>query len=166
MYDAKFERSILVVGRTGCGKTIFAQNLGKNEMFRDIKEVLWISKISLSTEREDNIRDCFVNQHVDFEYPNNIDEFEYLLEICQRKKPDCKENISGENIVLDRVIVMDDVSGLANRSETFSNFLTVSRKFGLTCVYVSHTIYPGRQNWQMLISQTKILNIFSRLSST
>ena len=117
----------------------------------DIKNLLWISKISLSTEREDNIRDCFVNQHVDFEYPNSIDEFEYLLEICQRKKPDCKENVSEENIVLDRVIVMDDVSGLANRSETFSNFLTVSRKFGLTCVYVSDTIYPGRQNWQMLI---------------
>ena len=58
MYDAKFEGSILVVGRTGCGKITFAQNLGKKEMFRDIKEVLWVSKISLSTEREDNIRDC------------------------------------------------------------------------------------------------------------
>ena len=55
---------------------------------------------------------------------------------------------------------MDDVSGLADRSETFSSFLTVSRKFGLTCVYVLHTIYPGRQNWQMIISQTKIFNIF------
>ena len=46
------------MGRTGCGKITFAQNLGKKEMFRDIKEVLWVSKISLSTEREDNIRDC------------------------------------------------------------------------------------------------------------
>ena len=50
----------------------------------------------------------------------------------------------GENRVLDRLIVMDDVSGLADKSETFSNFLTVSREFGLTCVYVFHTIYPGR----------------------
>ena len=61
MYDGKFEGNILVVGRTGCGKTTFVQNLGKNQMFGDIKEVLWISKISLSTERENNIRDCFVN---------------------------------------------------------------------------------------------------------
>ena len=94
------------------------------------------------------------------EYPNNIDEFEDLLEICQRKKQDCKENVLEENIVLDRLIVMDGVSGLADRSEKFSNFLTVSRKFGLTCVYVFHTIYPGRQNWQMIISQTKIFDIF------
>ena len=55
---------------------------------------------------------------------------------------------------------MDDISGLADRSETFSSFLTVSSKLRLTCVYVFHTIYPGRQHWQMIISQTKIFNIF------
>ena len=42
---------------------------------------------------------------------------------------------------------MDDVSGLADKSQEFSNFLTVSRKYGFYCVYVFHTIYPGRQNW-------------------
>ena len=51
-YDAKFEGNILVVGRTGCGKTTFVQNLGKNKMFGDIKEVFWISKIALSSNRE------------------------------------------------------------------------------------------------------------------
>ena len=35
--DAKFEGNILVPGWTGCGKTTFSQNLGKNKMFRDIK---------------------------------------------------------------------------------------------------------------------------------
>ena len=50
--DAKFEGNILVVGTNGCGKTTFVQNLGKNQMFGDIKEVLWISKIAHSTERE------------------------------------------------------------------------------------------------------------------
>ena len=29
-YDTKFEGNILVVGRTGCGKTTFVQNLEKN----------------------------------------------------------------------------------------------------------------------------------------
>ena len=38
-YDAKFEGNILVVGRTGYGKTVFVQYLGKNKMFRDIKKV-------------------------------------------------------------------------------------------------------------------------------
>ena len=33
-----------MVGRTGCGKTTFVQNLGKNKMFGEIKEVTWLSK--------------------------------------------------------------------------------------------------------------------------
>ena len=58
-YDDRFNGNILVVGRTGCGKTTFLQNLAKNKLFVDIKEVFWISNIDLSKEREDNIRDCF-----------------------------------------------------------------------------------------------------------
>ena len=38
-YDAKFEGNILVVGRTECGKTTFIQNMGKNQMFQELKEV-------------------------------------------------------------------------------------------------------------------------------
>ena len=51
-FDAKFEGNILVVGKTGCGKTTFVQNLGKNKIFQEIKEVNWISKIPLSREKE------------------------------------------------------------------------------------------------------------------
>ena len=32
-YNEMFEGNILIVGRTGCGKTTFIQNLGKNKMF-------------------------------------------------------------------------------------------------------------------------------------
>ena len=66
----------------------------------------------------------------------------------------------GENTILDRVIVMDKVSDFADKSEEFANFLTVSRKYRLTCVYIFHTIYPTRQHWQMILSQTKIFNFF------
>ena len=62
--------------------------------------------------------------------------------------------------MFDKLIVMDGVSGLADKSDEFANFLTVSRKFGLTCVYIFHMIYPTRQNWQMIMSQTKILIFF------
>ena len=72
-YDGRFEGNILVVGRTGCGKTTFVQNLGKNKLFRDIKEVYWISKVELSADRESNIRDCFKDQDVDFKYFNNAE---------------------------------------------------------------------------------------------
>ena len=55
MYDGKFEGSILNVGRTGCGKTTFVQNLGKNKLFGETKAVYWISKIELSKDRERKI---------------------------------------------------------------------------------------------------------------
>ena len=32
-YDEKFQGHILVVGRTGCGKTTFFQKRGKNKLF-------------------------------------------------------------------------------------------------------------------------------------
>ena len=110
-------------------------------------------------EREDNFRSCFIDEEVDFKYPNSIEEFEELLEIFQRKKAPNNVNDLGENIKLDRLIVMDDVSGLADQSDDVANFLTVSRKFGMTCIYIFHTIYPTRQNWQMILTQTEIFNI-------
>ena len=61
---------------------------------------------------------------------------------------------------MDRLIIMDDVSDIADISKNFSNFLTVSRKFGYNCAYVFHVINPSSQVWQKIISQTNIFNIF------
>ena len=55
---------------------------------------------------------------------------------------------------------MDDVSGVADVSKKYRNFLTVLRKFGYNCVYVFHVIVPSNQIWQKIISQTNIFNIF------
>ena len=163
-YDGQFEGNIMVVGRTGCGKATFIQNLDKNRMFgRDINLVFWVSKITLSGEREHVIRESFSEQTVKFVYPNNTDEFNYLIDFfTSEKTTESAEgnNGLGEKIAIDKLILMDDVSGLADRCEDFSNFLTVSRKYGFSCVYVFHTIYPGRQSWEMIMSQNHIFNFF------
>ena len=152
----------MVVGRTGCGKTTFIQNLGKNRMFgKDINLVFWVSKVRLSGEREDVIRESFSEQTVKFVYPNNLDEFNYLIDfLMSEKMPESEGSGLGEKIAIDKLIVMDDASGLADRCEDFSNFLTVSQKYGFSCVYVFHTIYPGRQSWEMIMSQTHIFDFF------
>ena len=36
--DAKFEENILVVGKTGCGKATFVQNLGKKIYLGKLKK--------------------------------------------------------------------------------------------------------------------------------
>ena len=51
-HDGKFSGNILVVGRTGCGKTTFIQKLGKNKLLGDeITDVFWVLKITLTKER-------------------------------------------------------------------------------------------------------------------
>ena len=146
-YDGQFEDNILIVGRTGCGKTTFIQKLGQNRMFgSDIIEVFWVSKILLSEKREITIRGCFEDQNVQFAYPNNIDDFNYLIESFMQNRTRSVETKLGELPHINRLIIMDDVSGLADKSKEFSNFLTVSGKYGFSCLYVFHTIYPGRQS--------------------
>ena len=38
--------------------------------------------------------------------------------------------------------------------------MTVARKYNYNCVYIFHTIYPEKANWQTILSQTNIYNIF------
>ena len=56
---------------------------------------------------------------------------------------------------------MDDALGLTDKSEAFANFFTASYKIWTDCRLIFNTIYPTRQNWQMILAQTKIFNIFS-----
>ena len=128
----------------------------------EILEVFWVLKINLSEEKEESIRASFEDQNVYFHYPSDLEDFNYLISNFTQKKSSYTDenNTLGENLITNKLIVMDDVSGLADRSEDFSNFLTVSRKDGFLCVYVFHTIYPGRQSWEMIMSQTHIFNFF------
>ena len=43
-------------------------------------------------------------------------------------------------MILGKVIVMDDVSRLADKSDEFAQFLTVSHKYRLTCAHFSYDI--------------------------
>ena len=95
---------MLIVSRTGCGKTTFIQKLEQNKMFgKDITQVFWISKILLTSEREDAIRGCFVDQNVQFVYPNNIDDFNYLIDsfMAEKAQPEPENNL-GELLIICR----------------------------------------------------------------
>ena len=43
IYDGQFGGNILVVGRTGCGKTTFLEKLGINKFFGNLVKTEWIS---------------------------------------------------------------------------------------------------------------------------
>ena len=55
--------------------------------------MIWISKIVLFKDRGDNISNCFLNEHIDFKYPDSIEDFDDFLEIFQKK-----EHLAGKSI--------------------------------------------------------------------
>ena len=169
IYNGKFAGNILVLGRTECGKTTFIQNLAINDFFGELKTVKWVSGIRLNKKREAEIESNF-NCEVNFAYPNDKDELadkieEYKLESEGQTNENNDEdyqtvNIFGENKKRDKLIVFDDVSGLADDSKKFASFLTVARKYNYSCIYAFHTIYTEKSNWKTILSQTNIFNIF------
>ena len=125
MYDGTFYGNMLVVGQTRCGKTSFVQKLGKNKMFGSIESVDWISKIELSAAREHQIRESFSYASVEFHYPNDVGEFETILELLKDNKSDVNININdteaddlgiGEKDIFYRLIVVDANDYLANQN--------------------------------------------------
>ena len=58
---------------------------------------------------------------------------------------DITSSIHGENKMMDRLIAMDDFSGLADSCKEFANFLTITRKYRYHCVYVFHIIIPDKE---------------------
>ena len=166
VYDGKFSGNILIVGRTECGKTTFVQKLALNNFFGDLKKVKWISGIRLSKRREAEIESNF-SYEVKFSYPidedelgDKLEEFKLESESENNNNNNNNVNVFGEKSIRDRLIVFDDVSGLADTSKKFVSFLTVARKYGYNCVYIFHTIYPEKSNWPTILSQTNIFNIF------
>ena len=165
IYDGKFSGNILVLGRTDCGKTSFVQKLALYDFFGKLKTVKWVSGIHLNESREAQIESNF-SCDISFYYPNDVNDLvdlidEFKLEVESEETDN--ENVTsvfGEKINRDRLIVFDDVSGLADKSNKFASFLTVARKYKYNCVYIFHTIYPENTIWKTILSQTNIFNIF------
>ena len=96
---------MLVAGQTRCGKTSLVPKQGKSKIFGSIDSVDWISKIEFSEAREHQIRESFCYASVELHYPNDVDDFETILELLK----DVKD--------------VNDVSGLADKSNKFCSFL-------------------------------------------
>ena len=141
------------------------KKLGLNNFFGDIIKTEWISGIGIDKQREAEIQSQFSNE-TEVHIAKEQDELESLSEtfkLRSRQESDNNDNVNnsfGENKKLDRLIIMDNVSGVADISKKFAYFLTVSKKFGYSCVYVFHVIVPASQIQQKIISQTNIFNIF------
>ena len=141
VYDGQFRGNVLVVGKTGCGKTTFLQKLGLHNFFGKIVKTEWVSGIEIDEKCEAEIQSCFDNE-VEIHIAKKPDKLVSLLETFKLRTRDSLDDdvnlnnsVFGKMKKMDCLIVMDDVSGVADISKNFANFLTVSRKYRYHCVY-------------------------------
>ena len=96
-----------------------------------------MSYIKLDRQREAELQSCFDTQ-LDFYYPRNKEQFENLLQHFEKKSETSDQDIIsdsdfnvnslsygenfGEKSQRNKLIVMDDLSGLADLSIKFANF--------------------------------------------
>ena len=107
IYDGQFRGNVLAVGKTGCGKTTFLQKLGINNFFGDIVKTEWISGIDIDEKRKAKIQSCFSNE-TEVHTAKEPDELDLLIETFKLR-----------HVLL---IVMDNVSGVADISKKFAKF--------------------------------------------
>ena len=131
-YKRNFAGNVLVVGWTACGKTFFVQRLAINNFFATLKKVEWICSIQLDKDREAEIGSSFLCE-IDFHHPEDKNSFDSLLEQFKARSKTVKKLLGAGSIfvygvsfggesVRDWLIVMDDVSGLADSSKKFACF--------------------------------------------
>ena len=172
IYDGQFRGNILVLGRTDSGKTYFIQQLALNGIFGNLEKTYWVSGITLSDTRKAQIQSCFSNE-IEFYDISSYEDLNELINYLKEINEDNdeivdnsnvnNENLLGEKKILNNLIVMDDVSGLADNSKSnFADFLTVSRKYRYNVIYAFHNIKTNKEVWSKIISQTTIFNIFPK----
>ena len=125
VYNGQFYGNILVVGRTNCGKTTFIEKLGLNNFFGDIIKTEWISGIDIDKQREAEIQSYFKNE-TEVHIAQEQDKLDSLIETFkQRSHENSSNNVNNsfrENKKLDQLIIMDDVSGVADISKILQIF--------------------------------------------
>ena len=96
IYNGQFYGKILVVGRTGCGKTTFLEKLGLNNFFGNIIKTEWISGIEIDKQTEAEIQPYFRNK-TDVHVAKEQDELDSLIEtfkLRSRKESNDNDNVN------------------------------------------------------------------------
>ena len=76
-----------------------------------------------------------VSDHNDLEM--FIEDFKNVTLSEQEQEQEQQQTSSlGETNEFTNLVIFDDMSTIADKSKSFSHFLTVSQKYGYTCVYV------------------------------
>ena len=164
IYYGHVHGNILVVGKTECLKTCFLQKLALKFFFGKLVKTVWVTGIKIGDHRKAEIQAWFSSKVVFHLAKTNVK----LTELIEKFKLRTRDVVTnkrnsgfGKKVSMDRFFVMDNVSGIADTSKKFAEFLTVCRKYRYDCVFVFPVITPETQIWKKIISQTNIFNVFA-----
>ena len=122
-YDGKISANILVLGSSASGKTTLVQEMASNSMFGNLEGTHCLSAVKLSKAREAEIDSCFkpkvefYNPQDKYDLKKTFVDLENLYGEKLEKKKIVVENSgngNGEFMERDNLIVLDEVTGLAD----------------------------------------------------
>ena len=87
IHDSQFRGNVLVVGKTGCGKTTFLQKLGLYIFFGKIVKTKWVSRIEIDEKCKAEIQFCFDNE-VEIHIAKELVKLASLLETFKLRTRD------------------------------------------------------------------------------
>ena len=91
-YNGQFRGNMLVVGKTGCGKTYLLQKLALNKFFRELVKTELVAGIKINDQREAEVQACF-SIKVKFHQAADPDE---LTELTEKFKLRTREIVNNE----------------------------------------------------------------------
>ena len=66
----------------------------------------------------------------------------------------------GGNKIKDHLIVMNNLSGIADSCKEFADFLTITQKYRCHCIYVFHIIIPDKDTCKIFFTSIQFLKYF------
>ena len=144
-YDGQISRNVLVLDSTGSGKTTLVQEMASNSMFGELGGGHWISQLQLYKLREAEIDSRFTPKF-EFYSPQDEEDLEKAFDDVENIYRERVQKITFDNESNDvsngmgeypernSVVILDDVSGLADRSKSFVVFMVTCRMFGYTLI--------------------------------
>ena len=142
-YDGTLSGNILVSKKLAVEKQVFCKVQAKTKIFDDgLKSVDWLSKVNSTKSREDELR-CFNYTTIEFYYPDDLPDFDMLLETFQKDILVDEEKKETKSLMTIVSLLLWTMSR-AQQTNDFSTFLTAKQKFGYLCLYIFHIIYLSK----------------------
>lgn len=175
LYDSSLiTGNTIIVGKPETGKTAYVCRCLKQGFFPGIKEIYYIAPSeTLTNKRVDELYKIFSDYELFIYHADNKDSLENCLQQIKDvvnqmvneennlSESEIDEPSEGEKPEISRLMLLDDMSCIADRSQSFANFITRARKLCFCVVTIFHDISCSSGVWSLLNSTSTRFILFT-----